>query len=281
MADQLGAAFLGEIATQLRKPDHLEDVRVRAAVAADSPAALQSAMVENSPVSALATVERKCPPAALLRFNQRNMVHVTARLSGTSLGAAVTAVRARMRALKLPVGYSWELGGLYEQQSESFSSLLLVLAAAVLAVLAVLLFQLRSFGWSLAVLAPAPVALAAGALTLFVTRTPLNVSSLMGGILLVGLVVKNGILLLDHALAARAAGANTHEAVMAAAQERLRPILMTTLATVAALIPLVLGLGAGGELHRALAVTVVGGLAFSTAATLFLVPALASWRSGR
>jgi len=252
---------------------------VRSAVAADSPVELQAAMVEGSPMSALAAVERSCPPAALLRFNQRNLVHVTARLSGTDLGTAVAKVRERMRGLTMPVGYSWELGGLYEQQRESFSSLLLVLAAAVLAVLAVLLFQLRSFGWSLAVLAPAPVALAAGALTLFVTGTPLNVSSLMGGILLVGLVVKNGILLLDHALAARAAGANTRDAVLTAARERLRPILMTTLATIAALIPLVLGLGAGGELHRALAITVVGGLALSTAATLFLVPALASWRT--
>jgi multidrug efflux pump subunit AcrB len=279
VADQLGGAFLGEVATQLRRPDHLEDVRVRSAVAADSPVELQAAMVEGSPMSALAAVERSCPPAALLRFNQRNLVHVTARLSGTDLGTAVAKVRERMRGLTMPVGYSWELGGLYEQQRESFSSLLLVLAAAVLAVLAVLLFQLRSFGWSLAVLAPAPVALAAGALTLFVTGTPLNVSSLMGGILLVGLVVKNGILLLDHALAARAAGANTRDAVLTAARERLRPILMTTLATIAALIPLVLGLGAGGELHRALAITVVGGLALSTAATLFLVPALASWRT--
>jgi multidrug efflux pump subunit AcrB len=278
VADQLGGAFLGEVATQLRKPDHLEDVRVRAAVASDSPAALLAAQIDESPIGALASTRRSCPPAALLRFNQRNLVHVTARLSGSGLGTAVAAVRARLRGLSMPVGYSWELGGLYEQQKESFSSLLLVLFSAVLAVMAVLLFQLRSFRWSLAVLAPAPVALAAAALTLFATGTPLNVSSIMGGILLVGLVVKNGILLLDHALTARAAGLDTRDAVLSAARERLRPILMTTLATVAALIPLALGLGAGGELHRGLAVTVVGGLAFSTAATLFLVPALTRGR---
>jgi multidrug efflux pump subunit AcrB len=281
VADQLGGAFLGEVATQLRKPDHLEDVRVRAAVAFDSPAALQAAQIDERPISALASAKRTCPPASLLRFNQRNLVHVTARLSGAGLGTTVAAIRSKLRGLNVPVGYSWELGGLYEQQQQSFSALLLVLASAVLAVMAVLLFQLRSFKLSLAVLAPAPVALAAGALTLFATRMPLNVSSLMGGILLVGLVVKNGILLLDHALAARAAGLGPREAVLEAARERLRPILMTTLATVAALIPLALGLGAGGELHRGLAVTVVGGLAFSTAATLFLVPALATPRAGR
>jgi multidrug efflux pump subunit AcrB len=119
---------------------------------------------------------------------------------------------------------------------------------------------------------PAPVALAAGVLTLWITGTPLNVSSLMGGILLVGLVVKNGILLMDHALAAEERGVPRQEALIEAARERLRPILMTTLATLAALLPLILGLGA--ELHRPLAVAVVGGLLFSTAATLFVVPAL-------
>jgi multidrug efflux pump subunit AcrB len=276
IADQLGAAFLGEVATQIRKPDHLEDVRVRAAVSSGSQEALQASLLTSGdaqvPVSAVSRPSKTCPAAAFLRFNQRNMVHVTGRLSGVGLGSAVAEVRARLRGLSLPVGYSWEIGGLYQQQRESFASLLLVLLAATLAVFGVLLFQLRSFGWSLAVLAPAPVALAAGALSLFATGTPLNVSSLMGAILLVGLVVKNGILLLEHALSS---GLPPREALSAAAQQRLRPILMTTLATVAALIPLVLGLGAGGELHRPLAITVVGGLFFSTAATLFLVPALA------
>jgi multidrug efflux pump subunit AcrB len=176
----------------------------------------------------------------------------------------------------MPAGYTWEMGGLYEQQKESFSSLLVVLLAAVLAVEAVLLFQLRSFAWSGAVLAAAPVALAAGALTLWLTRTALNVSSIMGGILLVGLVVKNGILMLDHALEAEQRGVGRREAILEAARARMRPILMTTFATLAALLPLVAGLGAGGELHRPLATAVTGGLLFSTGATLFLVPLLAA-----
>jgi len=138
----------------------------------------------------------------------------------------------------------------------------------------VLLFQLRSFAWSGAVLAAAPVALAAGAVTLWATRTALNVSSIMGGILLVGLVVKNGILMLDHALEAEQLGVGRQQAILEAARARVRPILMTTFATLAALLPLVLGLGAGGELHRPLATAVVGGLLFSTGATLFLVPSL-------
>jgi multidrug efflux pump subunit AcrB len=282
VGDQLAGAFLGAVATQLRKPDHLEDVRVRVAAPSDSRQALETAPVQSAdgsaalPIAALASFSRSCPPAALLRFNQRNMVHVTARLSGTSLGVAVSEVRSRLRGLALPVGYSWELGGLYEQQRASFASLLIVLLWALISVEAVLLFQLRSFAWSGAVLAAAPVALAAGALTLWATRTPLNVSSIMGGILLVGLVVKNGILMLDHALEAERRGLDRRHAILEAARERLRPILMTTFATLAALMPLVAGLGAGAELHRPLAIAVVGGLLFSTAATLFLVPLLAT-----
>jgi multidrug efflux pump subunit AcrB len=281
VADQLAAAMLGQVATQLRRPDHLEDVRVRLAAAPETRQALEGANILASdgrplPVAAVAEVSQSCPPAALLRFNQRNMVHVTARLSGTSLGTAVSAVRSRLSGLSLPVGYSWEIGGLYEQQRESFTSLAGVLAVAVLAVAAVLLFQLRSFAWTAAVLAAAPLALAGGAITLWVTGTAMNVSSLMGGILLVGLVVKNGILLLDHALAAEERGEDRRAALVEAARERLRPILMTTLATLAALTPLVIGLGAGGEMHKPLAIAVVGGLAFSTAATLFVVPSLAA-----
>jgi multidrug efflux pump subunit AcrB len=125
------------------------------------------------------------------------------------------------------------------------------------------------------VLAAAPLGLAGGAATLLLSNTALNVSSMMGAILLVGLVVKNGILLLDHAMWSEESGKPLPEALVEAGRARLRPILMTTLATLAALLPLLIGLGAGSALHRPLAVMVVGGLFFSTAATLFVVPVVA------
>ena len=282
IGDQLAASFLGEVATSLRRPDHLEDIRVRLDLPGDAPESdqLSAARVQGTqgqvlPVHAVAQIEHSCPPAALLRFNQRNMVHLTARLSGLSLGTAVQAVQSRLKGWQLPVGYAWELGGLYQQQTESFRSLIYVLVLALVAVAVVLLFQLRSWARTLSVLAAAPLALAGGAATLWVTGISLNVSSLMGAILLVGLVVKNGILLLDHALWSEEEGKPLRAALVEAARARLRPILMTTLATLAALLPLVLGLGAGAALHRPLAVAVVGGLAFSTAATLFVVPAAA------
>ncbi|TMA25196.1 MAG: efflux RND transporter permease subunit [Deltaproteobacteria bacterium] len=285
---QLAGAFLGEVATQIRRPDYLLDVRVRFDQADLLPSTtLKEASLLTSdgrplPVAAVAMEERQCPPAALLRFNQRNMVHLTARLSGVSLGTAVSRVRTALRGWDLPVGYTWEIGGLYQQQQDSFRALLLVLGIAVLAVAAVLLFQLRSWTRTLAVLMAAPLAMAGGAATLFITRLPLNVSSLMGAILLVGLVVKNGILLLDHALWSEEAGTPPRQALIEAGRARLRPILMTTCATLAALLPLIFGVGASSALHRPLAVVVVGGLAFSTAATLLVVPAaalaLGRWR---
>jgi multidrug efflux pump subunit AcrB len=281
VAKQLAAANLGEVATQLRRPDHLEDVRVRIDRPDAAPeASFQQASVLNAsgarlPALALGQLEPGCPAAQQLRENQRNMVHLTSRLSHVSLGTALGSIRERLAGWQLPVGYSWNLGGLYDQQRQSFKALLAALAIALIAVTAVLLLQLRSVRLALTILAATPVALASGLIVLVIAGVSLNVSSMMGAIVLIGLVVKNGILLLDVAQIRAAEGSSAREAVLAAARLRLRPILMTTLATLVALIPLVVGLGAGAALHQPLAVVVVGGLAFSTAATLFLVPALA------
>jgi multidrug efflux pump subunit AcrB len=292
LAEQLAAANLGEVATQVRRSERLEDVRVRLTGVDPNlpppPAALEQARVLSStgasvPVTAVARVSRSCPSAVLLRENQRNMLHLTARLSGVSLGTAASAVGGRLANLRPPVGYTWELGGLLDQQRSSFQSLLGVFCVALAGVLGVLLFQLKSFRYAAAVLAAAPVAVAGALLTLWAAGVSLSVSSLMGLILLVGLVVKNGILLVDQAITSEAAGMSRREAFAYAPQVRLRPILMTTLATLVALLPLVVGIGSGGALLRPLAITVVGGLAFSTLATLLLVPLLALGRgpSGR
>jgi multidrug efflux pump subunit AcrB len=144
-------------------------------------------------------------------------------------------------------------------------------------VLLVLVFQFGRFAAPVAILAATPIALAGGVAGLAATGTALNVSSLLGAILLVGLVVKNGILLLHHADARLAAGATIDDALADAGAVRLRPILMTTLCTLVGLVPLALGLGAGAEMHRPLAIAVIGGLVVSTPATLFAVPALYAW----
>ena len=147
--------------------------------------------------------------------------------------------------------------------------------------LLVLVFQFRSFAAPVAILAAAPVALAGGVWALLLTGVALNVSSLLGAILLIGLVVKNGILLLHRAAEAEAAGESVAASLADAGAVRLRPILMTTMCTLVGLLPLALGLGAGAEMHRPLAIAVLGGLSLSTLGTLFVVPAIYSFLRGR
>lgn len=280
ISDQMSAALLGAESTPLPEQDRLVPVRVRwPDTARFDEHALERVRIKTAaggfiPLVELARVEDSCSPSEINRENLRLMVPVTARLEGRDLGSAVADVQKQLASLTLPPGYSIEIGGQRLSQEESFRSLGLAICAALALVLVVLVFQFGSFGAAAAILAALPLALAGGLLALVATRTPLNVSSLLGGILLVGLVVKNGILLLHRARQREAAGEPVADALVDAARLRLRPILMTTLCTLFALVPLALGLGAGAEMHRPLAVAVLGGLSLSTVGTLFVVPAL-------
>ena len=181
----------------------------------------------------------------------------------------------RLAGMTLPVGYRLEVGGQAESQRTAFRQLLVVFVVGVLGVLALLVAQFRSMRAALLVLLTLPPALSGAVLSLRLTGVPMNVSSLMGLVLLVGLVVKNGILLVEAALHRIEAGQPPSVALRGAGRRRLRPILMTTLCTVFGLLPLAFAFGAGSELQRPLAVAVIGGLLFSTGATLFLLPSLA------
>jgi len=198
---------------------------------------------------------------------------VLANVQGRDLGSAVAEVKSVLAGVKLPVGYSLEVGGLYESQRQAFRELLLVSGVATALVFLILVIQFRSFTSSLLILLAAPLSLGGALAMLIWTNTDLNVSSAMGLILLVGLVVKNGIVLLDFVEMRRAEGLPLDDAVLAAARIRVRPILMTTLCTLFGLLPLALGLGAGAELQKPLALAVIGGLSLSTIVTLYLVPA--------
>jgi CzcA family heavy metal efflux pump len=278
VADQLAAAWLGEVPTQLRLFDRTIPVRVRYpdAVRFD-PVRLSQMPVRGTdnkmaPLAALAHQTTAGPQGILWRENLRQMSLITGRLEGRDLGSGVKDVKDKLAEIKLPVGYSFEVGGQYESQQGAFRQLLTVLAIAASLVLFILVVEFRSFTPALLILAAAPLSFGGALLMLLITRTELNVSSAMGFILLIGLVVKNGIVMIDYAHHLHAAGQPFPEAVAEAARIRLRPILMTTLCTLFGLLPLALGLGAGAELQKPLALVVIGGLSLSTLVTLFAVP---------
>jgi CzcA family heavy metal efflux pump len=279
VTDQLSHALLGNVATDLRLLDRTIPVRVRfpdrarfdPVVLANTP--IRGANGMTVPANALVKQGEDVAQVELMRENLRQMALVTARLEGSDLGTAVGKIQTLMAGMKLPTGYTWEVGGQYQSQRQAFRELLLVFAIATTLVFVILVAEFRHFTPAILILAAAPLSLAGAFVLLVITGTDLNVSSAMGLILLVGLVVKNGIVLLDFAEHRRAEGASIDEAISIAAETRLRPILMTTLCTLFGLLPLALGLGAGAELQKPLALAVIGGLALSTLVTLYLVPA--------
>ena len=279
VATQLSQAWAGEVATELRLPDRSIPVRVRFPDAYRfDPVHLASTSVRGAtgtlvPASSLATITQANGQQALLRENLRPMALITARLENRDLGSGVEEVQALLDHTRLPVGYTFEVGGQYAAQRRAFRELLVVFGVASMLVFTILLIQFRKFTAATLILAAAPLSFGGALLLLVATGTDLNVSSAMGLILLVGLVVKNGIVLLDFAHLRLEQGASLHEAVMHAARIRLRPIVMTTLCTLFGLLPLALGLGAGAEMQRPLALAVIGGLSLSTLVTLYLVPA--------
>jgi len=277
---QISAAWLGEVATDYLALDRDIPVRVRYPDAVRfNPARLGETIIRGSegrtaPIAALATTEPSTGQTLLTRENLRQMVLVSARLEGRDLGSTAAEIEAKLRQMKLPVGYTWEVGGQYLAQRQAFRELLQVLAIASALVFVILVVHFRGFSAAILILGAAPLSLAGALLALLVTGTELNVSSAMGLVLLIGLVVKNGIVLLDYADRERERGLPAVDAVYGAARVRLRPILMTTLCTLFGLVPLALGLGAGAELQRPLALAVIGGLTLSTLITIYLIPAL-------
>jgi CzcA family heavy metal efflux pump len=286
VAADLETSLRGQLVAVLRRADRPVNVRVRypdeirfnpAQIASLSMAWGPAGAI---PISALAALERAGVATVLLRENLRPVVIVTADEEDRDLGSIVRDIRERLSGLSLPEGYHLEIGGQYQSQRQTFSELGTVLGFGLLAVLVVLVAQFRRIRHALLVLATTPLSIVGALGTLWAAGIPLNASSLMGCVLLVGLVVKNGILLLEHFESSTRAGLDVEDALADAGIKRVRPILMTTVATLAGLAPLVLGIGAGAEIQRPLAVAVVGGLCVSTVVSLLLLPALVrlSWR---
>jgi len=279
VSQQVSAGLLGLTQTSFREADRTVGIRVRFpdGFRMDYANIRQYPIVTASkqivPLGSIAQVEEVRGATQLNRENQRLMAALTARLENRDLGSAIRDVQRVMHEVRLPLGCTYEIGGQYESQQSSFRDLLRVLCLALAAVFSVLVMQFRSFHPALIILSAAPLSLLGVFAMLELTGTPLNVSSFMGIILMMGLVVKNGIILFEYVHRLwEEEKLPLDEALVAAGRIRVRPILMTTLATLFGLLPLALGLGAGAELQKPLALAVIGGLLLSTFITLLVMP---------
>jgi multidrug efflux pump subunit AcrB len=228
----------------------------------------------TSTLGSVSHVEELPGQIEIRRENLQRLVEVTARLEGIDMGSGVAAVQKAVADLKLPPAIRVEYGGTYREQQKSFRDLATVLVLAVVLIFLVLLFEFRSFTPPLAILSSAILSTSGVFLALLITRTTFNVSSFMGLIMVIGIVAKNGILLLDADEKFRAIGFTAEEAAVQAGRRRLRPIVMTALAAVAGMLPLALALGAGSQMLQPLAIAVIGGILISMILSLIITPAI-------
>jgi CzcA family heavy metal efflux pump len=230
----------------------------------------------------VATIEYDKGQTEINRDGLRQMDSITARITGSDLGSTIEKIKTQLSTdVKLPAGMTVEYGGLYAEQQASFRELLVALGLAIVLVFLVLLVEFRSFAHPVAIVTGAVLALAGVLLALFITKTTLNVVSLMGMIMVVGIVAKNGILMLDAVEENLLHTNDLTEALLLSGRRRFRPVLMTSLAAILGMLPLALAPGSGAELLQPLAIAVIGGLAFALLLSLVVTPTVYAILSGR
>ncbi len=244
----------------------------RASLDAIENTVFNSSSGHTATLGSLATIQQLPPQNEVRRENLQRLVIVTGRLEGSDLGTGMARVRQTVDGLHLPPSVRVEYGGTYEEQQKSFRDLLQVLLLALALVFGVLLTEFRNFPAPIAILTSSVLSISGVILALLVTGTTFNVASFMGLIMVIGIVAKNGILLLDADEKFRAAGASAADAMIHAAQRRLRPIVMTAIAAVCGMLPLAFALGAGSQMLQPLAIAVIGGLTISMVLSLVVTP---------
>lgn len=227
---------------------------------------------KTATLGSLAQIEQLPPQNEIRRENLQRLVIVTGRLEGSDLGTTMTQVRKTVDGMHLPASVRVEYGGTYEEQQKSFHDLMRVLLLALALVFGVLLAEFRNFSAPIAILTSSVLSISGVVFGLLITGTTFNVASFMGVIMVIGIVAKNGILLLDADEKFRREGASARDAMLHAAQRRLRPILMTAIAAVCGMLPLAFALGAGSQMLQPLAIAVIGGLAISMVLSLVVTP---------
>ncbi|HEX5760008.1 MAG TPA: efflux RND transporter permease subunit [Thermoanaerobaculia bacterium] len=293
VAEVIETNLAGSRATVLREAGREVDIVVRLAepdrvrLADIDQVSLVSAAGESVPLSSVVEVTVARGPVIIDRKDQERVIPVTSTLvAGEDLGSAAEAARAALRDVPVPDGHAVILGGEYEEQQKASRQLLLALALSILLVYMVMAAEFENLLDPFVVMFSVPMAAIGVFFTMWLTRTTFNIQSYIGMILLIGIVTNNAIVLIDYVnLLRRRDGMELHEAVGEGGRRRLRPILMTTAATVLGLLPLALGIGEGAEVQASMARVVIGGMTVSTLITLLLVPVvyttLAEWQLRR
>jgi multidrug efflux pump subunit AcrB len=246
----------------------------RASLEAMRDTVLVSSTGHTATLGSLASVVETPGQTEIRRENLQRDVAVTARLEGRALGSGMADVQKVVAGLHIPSSIRVAYGGQYQEQRQNFHDLSIVLVMAVLLLFIVLLFEFGTFAAPVAILASALLSTSGVFIALLITRTTFNISSFMGMIMVIGIVAKNGILLLDADQKMRSAGFSSEDAMLQAARRRLRPIVMTALATVAGMLPLAFALGAGSQMLQPLAIAVTGGVLISMILSLVITPAV-------
>jgi len=236
---------------------------------------------KTATIGSLATMTDIPGETEIRRDNLQRLVTVTGRLENVNLGAGMAAVKQTLAGLNMPPTIRVEFGGGYEEQQKSFKDLAFVLILAIVLVFMVLLFEFANFAAPIAVLCSALLSTCGVFAGLLITGKSFNLASFMGLIMVIGIVAKNGILLLDADQKYRKEGLSPEDAMMRAGERRLRPIMMTALATVAGMVPLALAWGAGSQMLQPLAIAVIGGILASMVLSLVVTPAVRYYLGGR
>lgn len=281
VAKAAATAMSGDEASFILQQDRLIKVRViypaDVRTSLDRVKALQVRAADGKllRIDQIADVEYESGQTEVNRENLRQTVAITGRLEGKDLGTAISEIRNQLsKDVRFPPGMTVEYGGLYQEQQSSFRELMISLLLAVLLVFITLLVEFRAFAHPIAIVTGAVLALSGVLLALFITDQTLNVVSLMGMIMIVGIVAKNGILMLDAVEDHRAAGDTLREALLRSGRRRFRPVLMTSLAAMLGMLPLALAFGAGAELLQPLAIAVIGGLTVALLLSLVVTPTI-------
>ena len=218
-------------------------------------------------------VERFTPPT-IERKDRERIITVSAVISGEALGDVVAAGNDVIDNMDIPAGVTVQVAGSFEDQQESFQDLGVLGVLIVILVFIVMAAQFESLTYPFIIMFSLPFAFSGVLIALFTSQNTLNVMSMLGGIMLIGIVVKNGIVLIDYISLCRERGQAVINSVVTAGRSRLRPVIMTTATTVLGMVPMAISTGQGSEMWRPMAIAVIGGLSISTILTLILIPVL-------